>query len=816
MILRFLGFLFTVGVVVFIVGAAAAGYVIWKISDDLPDYAVLKDYEPPVMTRFHAADGSLIGEYARERRLYLPIQAVPDRLIHAYLSAEDKNFYNHFGIDPQGIARALVVLAQSGGRVRQGGSTITQQVAKNFLLTNERTIDRKLREALLALRIERAFTKDEILELYMNEIFLGLGAYGVAGAALEYFDKSVHELTIEEAAYLAALPRAPNNYHPFRQTERAIARRNWVIDRMLDNGYITVEEAEHAKSQPLRVTPRARGSQLIASDYFAEEVRRSMVEEFGEDGLYGGGLSVRTTLDPEMQVMARRALVDGLVEYDRRQGWRGPIATVDIAGDWGPAVGEIDDLDDVEPWRMAVVLSVEDGAAEIGFKPDRLASGQFGTARDTGTIPLDGLSWARWAEGEQRGREIRSATQVLTPGDVVYVSPLEQTEDGAWSYQLQQVPEIGGAIVAMDPFTGRVLALVGGFSFDASQFNRATQAMRQPGSSFKPFVYAAALDNGYSPSSVVMDAPLEIQAGNEIWRPSNYSNEFYGPSTLRTGIERSRNVMTVRLAQDVGMPLIVQYSKLFGIYDELLPYLPMSLGAGETTVLRLTTAYAILANGGRKIEPTLIDRIQDRYGNTIYRHDARICEDCNETGWTGQDEPEIIDERDYVLDPFTAYQMTSMLEGVVLRGTARTIAELGIPLAGKTGTTNEERDAWFVGYSPDLVVGVFVGFDDPEPMGRGMTGGRLAAPIFKAFMKEAIGEEAPIPFRVPPGIHLVRVDPRTGLRSNGGGAILEAFKPGQDPPTTYSVIGFQDQFGQPLTVSPEADRAVVSGTGGLY
>ncbi|MEO1198451.1 MAG: penicillin-binding protein 1A [Pseudomonadota bacterium] len=815
MILRFLGFLFTVGVVLFLAGSAVAGYLIWKISDDLPDYAVLQDYEPPVMTRFHAADGSLIGEYARERRLYLPIQAIPDRLLHAYLSAEDKNFYSHFGIDPVGITRAVTVMIQSGGRISQGGSTITQQVAKNFLLTNDRTFERKLKEALLALRIERAFTKDQILELYLNEIFLGLGAYGVAGAALEYFDKSVHELTIEEAAYLAALPKAPNNYHPFRQTERAMERRNWVIDRMLDNGFISVAEAEEAKAKPLQVTPRARGSQLIASDYFAEEVRREMLQRFGEDGLYGGGLSVRTTLDPEMQVLARRALVDGLVEYDRRQGWRGPLATVDISSDWGEAVGEIDALNDIEPWVMAVVLSVTDEAAEIGLRPRRLASGRFAKARKTATIPLEALNWARWAEGDQRGREIRSATQVLTPGDVVYVSPYQQDGED-WTYELQQVPEIGGALVAMDPFTGRVLALVGGFSFDNSQFNRATQAMRQPGSSFKPLVYSVALDNGYSPSSVVLDAPLEIRSGNEIWRPSNYSNEFYGPSTLRTGIERSRNVMTVRLAQDVGMPLIVQYSKLFGIYDELLPYLPMSLGAGETTVLRMTTAYAILANGGRQIQPTLIDRIQDRYGDTIFKHDARICENCNTAGWQDQDEPEIIDERNYVLDPYTAYQMTSMLEGVVLRGTARRVSELGIPLAGKTGTTNDERDAWFVGYSPDLAVGVFVGFDDPAPMGRGMTGGRLAAPIFKAFMGEAIGDQPPIPFRVPPGIQLIRVDPSTGLRSNAQNAILEAFKPGQEPPTTYSIIGYEDQFGQQLPVSPEANRAVVSGTGGLY
>ena len=816
MILRFFGFLFAAGVTVFLVVAAVAGYMIWKVSDDLPDYAVLRQYEPPVMTRFHAADGSLIAEYARERRLYLPIQAMPDRLIHAFLSAEDKNFYSHFGIDPQGIARAAVTYFRTSGAVVQGASTITQQVAKNFLLTNERTIDRKLREAVLSLRIERAFSKDEILELYLNEIFLGLGAYGVAGASLEYFSKSVHELTIEEAAYLAALPKAPNNYHPFRHPERARERRDWVVDRMLENGYVSAEEAERAKATDIRVNPRARGSQLIASDYFAEEVRRTILERYGEDRLYGGGMSVRTTLDPEYQVLARRALVDGLVTYDRGRGWRGPLDKVDISGDWGEAIGVIEGLDDVEPWQLAVVLAVADEAATIGLRPPKLASGQIDPVRDTATIPLEHLNWARWKEGPERGRQIRSATQVLEPGDVVYVSPVTGEDVAEGIYELEQVPEIGGALVAMDPFTGRVLALVGGFSFDQSEFNRATQASRQPGSSFKPIVYATALDNGYSPSSVVLDAPVEIRVGNDVWRPENYSGKYYGPSTLRTGIERSRNVMTVRLAQDLGMPLIVQYSKLFGIYDELLPYLPMSLGAGETTVLRLTTAYAIMANGGRKIEPTLIDRIQDRYGTTIFQHDQRICEACNANGWNGQGEPEIVDERDQILDPYTAYQITSMMEGVVQRGTARTIAELGIPLAGKTGTTNDEKDAWFVGYSPDLAVGVFVGFDTPRAMGRGMTGGRLAAPVFKDFMRSVIGDQPAVPFRVPPGMNLVRVDPSTGLRSSAPNAILEAFKPGQEPPTTYSIIGYQDQFGQPLTVTPEADRAIVSGTGGLY
>ncbi len=838
MLLRFFGFLFATGGTLFVVGSAALAYVLWNASQDLPDYQVLRDYEPPVMTRLHAADGSLMAEYARERRLHLPIQAVPDRVIEAYLSAEDRNFYNHFGIDAMAIGRAAVDNLQNmrAGRRMVGASTITQQVAKNFLLSSEVTIDRKLQEALLALRIESAFTKDEILELYLNEIYLGLGTYGIAAAALHYFDKSVHELTLAEAAYLAALPKAPSNYHPFQNRERAIERRNWVISRMQDNGFITAEEADAARAEDLVVTPRVRGTQLLASEYFAEEVRRQLLERYGDDGVYEGGLSVRSTVDPELQVLARRTLVDGLVRYDRQRGWRGPEERVDVSGDWGQAVGEIRGLRDVEPWELAVVLEVEDAGATIGLQPPRLASGALSEQRDIGRIPLEQLSWARWATGERRGQEIRSATQVLEPGDVVYVSRVEGEESDG-DYELQQVPEVGGAIVVMDPHTGRVLALVGGFSYDASEFNRATQAQRQPGSSFKPFIYATALDNGYSPADVVLDAPVEIVSGGQIWRPQNYSREFYGPSTLRRGIELSRNVMTVRLAQDMGMPLIIEYARRFGIYDELGPFLPMSLGAGETTVLRLTSAYATLANGGRRINPSLIDRIQDRHGKTIYKHDERECLACVASDWHGQPEPEVVDDREQVLDPYTAYQITSMLEGVVQRGTATSIREVGKPLAGKTGTTNDFRDAWFVGYSPDLAVGVFIGYDQPRNLGSGMTGGRLAAPVFRDFMMAALDDQPAVPFRVPPGIELVRINANTGLRaqSEDERIILEAFKPGQEPPSAYSVVGLQDEQIQPMhqtqpmqgdfgreatprqPVRPQDPSLPVgTGTGGLY
>ncbi|MEJ8573475.1 penicillin-binding protein 1A [Microbaculum marinum] len=813
MLLRFLGFLFTAGVIVFLVVSAAAGYMLWKVSGDLPDYASLREYEPPVMTRVHAADGELMAEYAVERRLFMPIQGVPKQVIEAFLSAEDKNFYSHFGIDPVGIGRAAAENVQNmisgGNRSLVGGSSITQQVAKNFLLSSEKSYERKIKEALLALRIENAFSKDQILELYLNEIYLGLGAYGIAAAALIYFDKSVDALTIAEAAYLAALPKAPNNYHPFRQPERAIERRNWVIDRMEENGFITPEEAETARSSPLEVTLRPTGAQLAAADYFAEEVRRKLYELYGEDGLYKGGLSVRSTLDPKLQVEGRKALVAGLIRYDRTRGWRGAMETVDITGDWGVAVGAVEPLSDVEPWRLAVALKVEDDGAVIGLRPAKLPSGKFSEQRDVGRIPYEQMKWAGKKPGD-----------ILKPGDVFYVSPATDEEGNVreGEFELQQVPKVSGALVAMDPHTGRVLAMVGGFSFAESEFNRATQAMRQPGSSFKPFIYAAALDNGYTPSSVVLDAPIEIVSGGKIWRPQNYGGKFAGPSTLRRGIEKSRNVMTVRLAQDMGMPVIREYAKRFGIYDDLLPYLPMALGAGETTVLRMAGAYSTLANGGRKITPTLIDRIQDRYGRTIYKHDERVCEKCNAKKWQGQDEPELIDNREQVLDPYTDYQIISMLEGVVQRGTATILKTVEKPIAGKTGTTNDEKDAWFMGFSPDLTVGVYIGYDQPKPLGKGMTGGSVAAPVVRDFFQVALEDKPAIPFRVPPGIQLVRINATTGLRAgpNDSNVILEAFKPGQAPPESYSVIGYQSQMGQPLTVSPEADQAVRSGTGGLY
>src|SRR4051812_20551541 len=810
-LLRILGFFFSVGAIFFLIGAVGLAYGFWFYSKDLPDHAQLANYEPPVMTRIHAADGSLIAEYARERRLYVPIQAVPKLVIGAFLSAEDKNFYKHVGVDPEGLVRAVVVNLRSGGSREQGASTITQQVAKNFLVGNERSYERKIREALIALRMESTFSKDKILELYLNEIFLGTltpgrNLHGIAAAALDYFGKSVHELTLAEAAYIAALPKGPNNYHPFRQKQAALERRNWVIDRMVENGYASREDGEKAKQEPLGVNPRYVSPNSIASGYFAEEVRREIAERYGEQKLYEGGLSIRATLDPKMQAMARKALVDGLVRYDEARGWRGAQSKLELTGrEWGLALAEVPSMADVQPWRMGVVLEVSGGQAKVGLQPKRDSSGQVVKDREFGAVTVDGVKWTR-----------RTVDKLLNVGDVVYVEPIDGKPG---QMRLRQVPEISGAIVAMDPFTGRVHAMVGGFSFDQSEFNRATQALRQPGSSFKPLVYATALDNGYTPSSIVLDDPLTVDMGpgQEAWSPQNFEQGGGGPHTLRYGIEHSKNLMTVRLAKDVGMPLISEYARRFGVYDDMLPVLSMSLGAGETTVMRMTAAYSMFANGGRRIKPTLIDRIQDRTGQTIYRHDGRKCEGCNADKWNGQAEPKLVEDREQVLDPLTAYQITSMLEGVIQRGTGQVIKAVGKPLAGKTGTTNDAKDVWFMGFSPDLAVGVFLGYDKPRSLGATAQAAHYAAPVFRDFMQMALKDKPATPFRVPPGIKLIRITAATGTRAGSGdnsGVILEAFKPGTAPPDSYAVVG--SGGGTPAGMAPEAERAVGAGSGGLY
>jgi penicillin-binding protein 1A len=822
MLLRLIGYLFGLGALAAI---AVVGGVYWyasNLSKDIPDYEVLNAYEPPVTTRIYASDGSLMSEYARQRRLYLPIQAVPELVKNAFISAEDKNFYTHPGIDFMALARAVSTNLQNlGSEKRQlGASTITQQVAKNFLLTNERSIDRKIKEAILAFRIEQAYSKDRILELYLNEIFLGLGAYGVAGASLTYFDKAVNELKLHEAAYLAALPKAPNNYHPYNKTDNALERRNWVIDQMVRNGYATSAEAEEAKKLPLGVNPRRRTNYLFASEYFSEEVRRDIVSRYGEDALYEGGLSIRTTLDPALQVMARRALQSGLTRFDRKIGFRGPYKQIVLDGDWGEALAKVEPLADVPEWKLAVVLSSDTAGAKVGLRPETEVSGKLSAERVTGAISFENMKWAaRIALKDEKVKTAKTPQEILKPGDVVFVSEADDT--GSGQFLLQQMPRIEGALIAMDPHTGRVLAMAGGFSFADSQFNRATQAYRQPGSSFKPFVYATALDNGYTPSSVVLDAPIQIDPGGqgEIWEPKNYAGGYAGPSTLRLGIEKSRNLMTVRLAKDMGMPLVSEYAKRFGVYDNLAPYLSMSLGSGETTALRMVSGYAVLANSGKKIVPSFVDRIQDRYGKTIFRHDGRVCADCNAASWKNQEEPVLEDDREQVLDPMTAYQITSMLEGVVKSGTATVVRQLGVPVAGKTGTTNDEKDVWFIGFTPDLVAGIYMGYDNPQPMGQGSTGGELAAPIFLDFMQTALAGRPPVDFRVPKGLKLIPIDRKTGLLAQAGqpGVILEAFKPGTAPPDVYSVIGFEDDIAnERLSVSPETNRSILSGTGGLF
>ncbi len=803
-------------------GAVIQEAIAEEQMNSLPDYEVLSLYEPPVMTRVHAVDGSLMAEFATKHRLYLPIQSIPKILKDAFISAEDKNFYHHFGLDPEGLSRALVnnIRNIGSGKRPEGASTITQQVAKNFLLSSEATLERKLKEAILAMRIEKTYSKDHILELYLNEIYLGRGTYGIAAASLTYFNKSVNDLTLEECAYLAALPKGPGNYDPFKNTQRAINRRNWVIDRMVTNGYVTREQGEKAKEKPLGAKIRGSDNYVFAAEYFTEEVRRRLMHRYGAKMLYEGGLSVRTTLDPHLQALARRALHNGLIKFDHAQGWRGAYAHIDEKGDWGAELANVTGLSDVPEWRLGVVLSANAHKVEIGLQPQREASGLLTKKREIAVLSEADSKWAFNIIKENGHRKVvQNLSQVLQVGDVIFVEKVPSTNN---IYRLQQIPKVEGAVVAMEPHTGRVLAMVGGFSFSNSEFNRATQAYRQPGSAFKPFVYAAALDNGYTPASVVLDGPIEIRQYNgEIWQPKNYGGTFAGPSTLRYGIEHSRNLMTIRLAYDMGMPLVAEYAERFGVIDKLQPYLPMALGAGETTVLRMVTAYSVIANGGRSIHPSLIDRIQDRYGKTIYRHDDRLCENCNAQSWDNQNEPKLLDERDQVLDPMTAYQITSMMEGVVQRGTAARLRYLNRHIAAKTGTTNDSKDVWFMGFTPDLVVGVFIGYDQPAPLGYNGTGSSLAAPIFGEFMEAALKGKPDVPFKMPEGMILMPINRKTGMLAERGeqNVIIEAFKPGTGPADIYQVIGGTNSFqeGVPaMTTSPQVNKALESGTGGLY
>ena len=764
------------------VGVVAYFAVAWQ--RELPDHGYLLEYEPAMQTRIYAGDGALLAEYGRQRRFHIPYDAIPPRVAHAFLAAEDKNFFRHRGLDPLGIVRAVAqnVVNVLEGRRPVGASTITQQVAKNFLLTREVSIERKGKEALLALSIERALSKQRILELYLNEIYLGFGSYGVAAAALNYFGKSLDELTIAEAAYLAALAKGPANYHPTRSRERALERRDWVIARMLEDERITQEQASEAWSEELRAGQQPDwGARISGAEYFVEEIRRRLHETYGENALYEGGMLVRSTLSPRLQDFARAALRNGLVAYDRRHGWRGAVASlVEESGwerDWQEHLARIEAPADLAPWQLAVVLEVGAEAAAIGVQGKE----------SIGAIPFAEMEWAApWKEGQRIGAKPKRADEVLAAGDVVYVERLPDGDTEDALYTLRQLPDVNGALVALDPFTGRVLAMQGGFSHADSEFNRAWQAYRQPGSAFKPFVYAVALERGYSPASIVLDAPVAIDPGygQKVWKPKNYTGKYNGPSTLRVGIEQSRNAMTVRLAYALGMEEVAEALREFELMEEFPPYLPTALGSGETSLMRMVSGYAAFVNGGHKVTPTLIDRIQDRYGRSLYRFDVRDCAACAQEQWRGQRPPNLRDERAALLSPQTAYQMVSMLEGVALRGTGRSLRVLERPIAGKTGTTNEERDAWFVGFSPDLAVGVYVGFDEPQPLGYKETGGRVAAPIFREFMGLALAEQQPVPFRVPAGIRLMTIERESGVAAPHGSedGILEAFKIGGPGP----------------------------------
>ncbi len=760
--------------------AALIFIVVLRYSMDLPDYRQLADYQPQITSRLYAADGSMLAEYAHEKRIFVSVDKIPPMLRNAFIAAEDKTFYTHGGIDPLGIIRAVLVNIKNIGSGRRvvGASTITQQVAKNFLLSSERSISRKVKEALLARKMEQTFTKDHILELYLNEIYLGIGSYGVASAALNYFDKSMDELTLSEMAFLAALPKGPNNYHPVRKQQAAIERRNWVLHRMAKEGYISYRQLADAVKEP--IVMRERTNDVLAdAGYYAEEVRRFVGGMYGDEAMYNGGLFIRTSLEPRLQKAAVDALQGGLIAYDRRHGWRGPVGRFDTIPEGIDFMANHQEPDYLpDGWRYAVVTGVTDKEVDIV-----LADNQ------TGKIAFSDLSWARKALPDGRiGYAVKKAGDVLAVGDLVYVQPKKK----AGMYRLRQMPEVEGALVALDPHTGRVLAMTGGFSFKKNQFNRAVQAYRQPGSSFKPFVYLAALDSGYTPSSLILDAPLVMeQPDGTKWKPKNYSRIFYGPTTLRVGIEKSRNLMTIRLAQAIGMRKILAYGKKFGISDKLEPVLATALGSGETTLMKLTTAYGMLVNGGKEITPSLIDRIQNRDGTTIYKHDNRPCELCIGQEATPEVKPEIPDERAQIQDPASAYQMVNILVGVVERGTGVAANRLKKTLGAKSGTSNDSFDAWFIGFSPDLVVGVWVGFDTPKTLGPNDTGGVISGPIFRDFMKVALEDEPNIPFRVPETVQLVRVNAETGKPAAPGDKIVirEAFRLGDDPSKPAKILG---------------------------
>ncbi len=739
-------------------GVALSIYAAW-LFHDMPDASDLADYRPPTATRAYAWDGTLIGEFSRERRIFVPYDNLPPQLAQAFLAAEDHTFFQHSGVDPSGMARAMAknLVNIARGRRLEGGSTITQQVAKNVLLTNDRTAGRKFKEAILARRLEQTLNKEQILELYLNEIWLGYRSFGVGAAAYNYFGKSISDLSLAECAYLAALPKGPDNYHPIRHKAKALARRNFILDQMADLGWISQAEADRAKAEVLKVQAAPSRAKYRDADFFVEEVRRRGLETLGPR-LNEGGYYVRTTLDPDMQTAARIALMHGLEVYDRRHGWRGASVHVDFKPGWELVARKVSPPSERRDWRSAIVSEAKGGSVRVKLAE----SGQ------TGALLSSDVAWARAGKG-------------LTVGDLVFVEPAE-----GGGLHLRQVPLVNGALVVMEPNSGRVLAMVGGYSFSLSSFNRATQAQRQPGSTFKPFVYATALENGYTPASVIMDSPITLSGKDgEAWSPENYSRDYFGALQFRKGLELSRNTMTVRLAQGVGMPKIRDMALRLGVTQSMEPVLAMALGAGETTPLRLTGAYASFVNGGRKIQPHLIEMIQDSQGQTIFRADKRDCLRCS-GGFNGDESPRIAPDGVQVMDPITAYQITTMLQGVVQRGTATSVSVLGRPVAGKTGTTNEYRSAWFVGFTPQLVAGVFIGFDDNRSLGSGETGAQAAAPIFTEFMQVATRNLPKTDFQAPKTAKFAMI---RGIR--------EAFRPGTEPK-----VETLDPLGMPVSLIP--------------
>jgi len=797
--------------------ALTLGAIFYMYGRDLPSYDVLSQYAPKTISRIYSSEGNIIDEFATERRLFTPSAEIPDIVKQAFISAEDKNFYTHPGYDLRGMAAAFVDAVKSGGRDLRGASTITQQVTKNFLLDGSRTAERKIQELILAPRLEASLGKEGILELYLNEIDLGVRSFGVTAAAQSYFNKSLSALSPAEAAFLAVHPKAPYSYHPVKNREAAIERRDFILQEMFENGYIDEAQYQTALDDPLLTVQNgdfpAFSSERPPRDYFTDEIRRQLSQNFGEDEFFNGGLSIRATIDPEMQVEAAHALQRALEQYDRGLGrWRGTGKTIpveDLASEdlWRAALSNVNVARDVtleNKWYPAVVLGIGDDEMRIGIED------VTETEAEPQIVPRNDIEWIKGGFAEN-----------FEIGDVVLVRRMTADEDGSFiRWTLRQVPEVQGGFMAMDVNTGRVIAMQGGFSYQASVFNRATQAQRQPGSSFKPFVYAAALDSGYSPATIVVDAPIEIDTPQGVWRPQNSSNKFYGPTPLRTGIEQSRNLMTIRLAQEVGMDTIGAYAEKFGVYERLQPVLANALGSQETTLFKMVAAYAMFANGGERVEPTLVDRVQDRYGKTVYRHDERICEDCNNLSLPLGEAPSISSNRERVMNEITAYQLTSMMEGVVKRGSAAKTVNLPVPIAGKTGTTNDAKDVWFIGFSSNIVAGCYIGYDNPRSLGDGAFGGGMCGPVFNQFMGDAIQKYGGGAFNVPSDCQFQKIDRYSGAHlpdsASGDNVIAECFRPGEEP--VFGITfdgGFAMAADLPLFDEvPQAARSVTTSTGG--